>query len=400
MKCKVSDKKITPFMTFGKMPMANGFLEPHEFNKEFFYELEVGFSEENFLFQVNDHPKSNKIFNNKYPFYTHKSKYMVNHFNEYFNWIKKNYITSSSKILEIGSNDGTFLKNFKNENIEHLGFEPSKNVADLSKKKNNVNVINEFFNFQNASNLKAFKNKTDVICAANVICHIPNLVDLIKGVDALLSKEGIFVFEEPYLGSMLNKISYDQIYDAHVYMFSALSVQKIFTEFDFELIDLLPQITHGGSMRYVIARKNKKKISNKVNSIIKEEISKGMNNISAFKKFKRECELSRVNFKKKIIKYKNLGKKICGYAATAKSSTVLNYCKIGKELIDFIVDSTDEKVGKFSPGMHIPIKAIKDFKTYKPDVGILFAWNHKKEILEKEKEYTQNGGVWISHVED
>ncbi len=207
MKCKVSGKKITPFMTFGKMPMANGFLEPHEFNKEFFYELEVGFSEENFLFQVNDHPKSNKIFNNKYPFYTHKSKYMVNHFNEYFNWIKKNYITSNSKILEIGSNDGTFLKNFKNENIEHLGFEPSKNVADLSKKKNNVNVINEFFNFQNASNLKAFKNKTDVICAANVICHIPNLVDLIKGVDALLSKEGIFVFEEPYLGSMLNKIS-------------------------------------------------------------------------------------------------------------------------------------------------------------------------------------------------
>ena len=206
---------------------------------------------------------------------------MVDHFKKYFDWIKKNYIKSNSQVVEIGSNDGTFLKNFKNENIKHIGFEPSQNVADLSKKIG-VNVLNNFFNYENANNLSDFKNKTDVICAANVICHIPNLIDLIKGIDALLSNDGVFIFEEPYLGSMLSKISYDQIYDAHVFMFSALSVQKIFKEFDFDLIDLLPQITHGGSMRYVIARKNKKKISNQVNDIIKKEIHKNMNNISAF----------------------------------------------------------------------------------------------------------------------
>ena len=399
MNCKVSGKKIDPFMSFGKMPMANGFLDRNDFSKEFFYELEVGFSESNYLFQVNDHPKSNKIFNNRYPFYTHKSKYMVDHFKKYFDWIKKNYIKSNSQVIEIGSNDGTFLKNFNNENIKHIGFEPSQNVADLSK-KNGVNVINNFFNYENANNLSDFKKKTDVICAANVICHIPNLVDLIKGIDTLLSNDGVFIFEEPYLGSMLSKISYDQIYDAHVFMFSALSVQKIFKEFDFDLIHLLPQITHGGSMRYVIARKNKKKISNQVNDIIKKEIHKDMNNISAFEKFKKDCEFSKDKFKNKILKYKNLGKKICGYAATAKSSTVLNYCQIGKDLVDFIADSTDEKIGKFSPGMHIPIKAINDFRKYKPDIGILFAWNHKKEILEKERDYTKNGGVWLSHVED
>ena len=114
--------------------MANGFLDRNDFSKEFFYELEVGFSESNYLFQVNDHPKSNKIFNNRYPFYTHKSKYMVDHFKKYFDWIKKNYIKSNSQVIEIGSNDGTFLKNFNNENIKHIGFEPSQNVADLSKK--------------------------------------------------------------------------------------------------------------------------------------------------------------------------------------------------------------------------------------------------------------------------
>ena len=315
MNCKVSGKKIDPFMSFGKMPMANGFLDRNDFSKEFFYELEVGFSESNFLFQVNDHPKSNKIFNNRYPFYTHKSIYMVDHFKKYFDWIKKNYIKSNSQVVEIGSNDGTFLKNFNNENIKHIGFEPSQNVADLSKKIG-VNVLNNFFNYENANNLSDFKNKTDVICAANVICHIPNLIDLIKGIDALLSNDGVFIFEEPYLGSMLSKISYDQIYDAHVFMFSALSVQKIFKEFDFDLIDLLPQITHGGSMRYVIARKNKKKISNQVNDIIKKEIHKDMNNISAFEKFKKDCEFSKDKFKNKILKYKNLGKKnmwICCY---------------------------------------------------------------------------------------
>ena len=397
MKCKVSGKKITPFMSFGKMPMANGFLESQEFNDEFFYELEVGFSENNFLFQVNDHPKSNKIFNDKYPFYTHKSNYMVGHFEDYFNWIKKNFMKTNSKILEIGSNDGTFLKNFKNENIEHLGFEPSKNVADLSKKIG-VNVVNQFFNFKNALSLKEFKNKTDVICAANVICHVPDLVDLIKGVDALLSKDGVFIFEEPYLASMLKKTSYDQIYDAHVFMFSVLSVQKIFHQFNFDLIDVHPQITHGGSMRYVVARKGVKSISSKIKLIIKEELSMKMDTIEAYIKFKKQCELSKENFTKKISKYKNDGKKICGYAATAKSSTVLNYCEIGRDIIDFIADSTEEKVGKFSPGMHIPIVSIEEFHNQKPDIAILFAWNHKKEILEKEKNFSKQGGIWLSHV--
>ena len=135
MKCKVSGKEISKFMSFGKMPMANGFLDKKNFKDEFFYNLEVGFSQKNYLFQINDHPKSQKIFNNKYPFYTSKSKYMIGHFKKYFEWLKKNYLNSNSKIIEIGSNDGTFLKNFKNINLDHCGFEPSKNVADFSKKK-------------------------------------------------------------------------------------------------------------------------------------------------------------------------------------------------------------------------------------------------------------------------
>jgi methylation protein EvaC len=398
MKCKVSGKNIKPFMNFGKMPMANGFIEKKNFKNEFFYNLEVGFCEYNYLFQVNDHPKSQKIFNNKYPFYTGKSKFMRDHFKNYFLWAQKNYLKDNSKIIEIGSNDGTFLSNFKEKNYEHCGFEPSKNVADVSKKLN-LKVINNFFNYKNSSKLKKFKSNTDLICAANVISHIPNLNDLIKGIELLLSKNGVFVFEEPYLGSMFKKTSYDQIYDAHVFMFSLLSVREIFKKFDLELIDACPQITHGGSMRYVIGRKKNREVSKRIKLLIQKELSMNLNNIKSCIKFKNNCEESKEKFKNKLINLKKKGYKICGYAAAAKSTTLLNYCNINNNFIDYIADSTSEKIGKFSPGMHIPIVSIDYFRKNPPDIAVLFSWNHKNEILEKEKNFAKKGGKWLWHTQ-
>ena len=166
---------------------------------------------------------------------------MVRHFKNYFKWVKKKFLSKKSKIIEIGSNDGSFLKNFEKNNFDHLGFEPSKNVADYSRKNYRVNVFNGFFNTNNVKKFKKFKSNTNLICAANVICHIPNLKDVIKSIDYLLSKKGVFVFEEPYLRSMFKKNSYDQIYDAHVFIFSLNSVRSIFKNFGFDLIDAIPQ---------------------------------------------------------------------------------------------------------------------------------------------------------------
>jgi methylation protein EvaC len=396
MKCKFSGKKIIPFMSFGKMPMANAFLTKDQFKKEFFYNLDVGFSEKYYLFQVNDHPISEKIFNDDYPFYTSKSNYMINHFRIFADWIKKNYLRESSRVIEIGANDGSFLKNFNTKNIIHYGFEPSKKIAQVAKNKG-LDMIADFFNEKNAKNLDKFTKNTDVVFAANVICHIPDLNDLIKGIDAVLSKKGVFIFEEPYLGSMFKKVSYDQIYDAHIYIFSLLSVREIFKKYNFDLIDAYPQITHGGSMRYVIARNNQRPISNRVNKIINNEISLKMDTLKSCEIFKNNCQISRDKFKKKIINFKNLGKKICGYAASAKSTTLLNYCKIDRNLIEFIVDSTKEKVGKFSPGMHIPVVSENYFHKHLPDLLVLLSWNHKKEILSKEKKYIKNIKI-ISHT--
>ena len=210
----------------------------------------------------------------------------------------------------------------------------------------------------------------------------------------LLKDNGTFVFEEPYLGSMFEKVSYDQIYDEHIYMFSASSVSKIFRKFNFELIDVLPQSTHGGSMRYIIKRK-KNSISSNVKKVIDFEISKKLDRIESCLDFKSNCEDSRRKLLEKINLFKKQGKSICGYAATSKSTTILNYCKISDQ-IDYICDTTIEKIGKFSPGMHIPIKDMNHFYNNQTECVYLFAWNHKNEIFNKEKDFK---GTWFSHVE-
>ena len=394
--CKITKKKIKPFMSFGEMPIANGFLNKKNFKKEFVFKMEVGFSNEISLFQLNDHPKPKLMFNNNYPFFTSSSKYMVNHFKDFSKWIKNNYFNNVKNIIEIGSNDGSFLKNFKSNKLNILGVEPSKNVADISK-KNGINVINKFFTSKTANTLKKFKKKTDIICAANAICHIPNLNDLIKGIDILLSKKGVFIFEEPYLGSMYKKTSYDQIYDEHIFMFSVSSVKKIFDLYNFDLVDVQKQKTHGGSMRYVVARRGEYKTKNVVKKYLLQEKKLNIDSLKGCLKFKQDCENSKKKLRSMILSIKKRNKSIAGYAATSKSTTILNYCGINNKHIDFICDTTKSKIGKYTPKTHIPIVDVNYFRKNIPDYTFLFAWNHKDEIFKKEKKILKKTN-WIAHL--
>ncbi len=398
MKCKVTNKKIEPFMSFGKMPIANGFIEKKDFNNEFFYNMEVGFSEDLSLLQLNDHPEPKSMFNEKYPFFTSSSNYMKVHFKEYAEWMNKKYLKSKSNLIEIGSNDGTFLKNFNNTSINAFGYEPSKNVADKAI-SDGIKTYNRFFNLENIELIKEYYNKIDVICASNVICHIPDLNDLVSSIDKLLTSTGVFIFEEPYMGSMFKKTSYDQIYDEHIYMFSLSSVKKIFNLYNFELVDIMPQETHGGSMRYIISRKENAQVSNQVKIELDNEKKNNYDNIKSCLEFRKNCEISKVKINVLLNKYKNEGRSICGYAATSKSTTILNYCGINQNSIDFICDTTPEKIGKYSPGTHIPIVSMSHFYNNLTDIIYLFAWNHKNEIFEKEKNKINGNITWISHVD-
>tara|TARA_B110001452_G_scaffold186971_1_gene157430 strand:- start:1414 stop:2610 length:1197 start_codon:yes stop_codon:yes gene_type:complete len=394
--CKITKKKLKPFMTFGKMPIANGFLKKKYFKKEYFFEMEVGFSKKVSLFQLNNHPKPKMMFNENYPFFTGSSKGMINHFKNYAGWIKKNYLKKNYNLIEIGSNDGTFLNNFKNSKIKTLGIEPSSNVANVSKAKG-IKTINNFFTYENVKKIKSLKNKTDIICAANVVCHVPNLTNLIRGVNHLLNDNGLFIFEEPYLGSMYKKTSYDQIYDEHIFMFSVNSIKKVFKLFNFELINVIPQKTHGGSMRYVVGRLGKHKINNNVLKLLKDEKKKKIDSIQGCLNFKKKCEISKKKLNKKVESILKKGKNIAGYAATSKSTTILNYCGINHKHIDFICDTTPNKINSFSPGTHIPIVSVDYYKKNIPDYTFLFAWNHKKEIFLKEKKILKKT-KWFAHI--
>ena len=196
--------------------------------------------------------------------------------------------------MEIGCNDGIFLQNFKN--LNHLGIEPSKNVWQISKSKN-LNVINSFFD-EKLINRRKLKNNFDVIFAANVICHIPNILSLFKNIETTLKKNGVFIFEEPYLGDMLEKTSYDQIYDEHFYMFSINAIQSIIKKFDLELFDAEKILTHGGSMRYYIQKKNKRNKTKNLKKILDFEKKIKITKISTIKDFAKKC----LESKKRILK--------------------------------------------------------------------------------------------------
>jgi methylation protein EvaC len=400
MDCRVCGKSNQPFMTFGRMPIANGFIKKGEEEKEQFFELKPVFCSECFTFQISEQPDPSLMFHDNYAFFSRTSKAMIEHFQVFSEYLKKELMPNEkSFIVELGSNDGILLENFAREGIRHLGVEPSKNVADVAKERG-VNTLNEFFNITTANNIRKNYGQCDVLVAANVMCHIPNINEIAEAAAALIRDGGFLVFEDPYLGSMIEKVSYDQLYDEHVFMFSIHSVENIFSKFGLVLHDAQFQKTHGGSMRYILKKAKAKTLTQKVKKMKEEEARFGLNNSDTYFKFAEECEASKIKFLKKLQELKAKGKTIVGYGATSKSTTILNYCGIGIELIDYISDTTPIKQNKLSPGMHIPIKDYSYFDENPSDAVVIFAWNHFKEILEKENAKRHFDIVWISHIDE
>ena len=220
---------------------------------------------------------------------------------------------------------------------------------------------------------------------------------MIRSINSILTKDGTLIFEEPYLGSMYKKISYDQIYDEHIYMFSLSSIEKIYNIYGFELIDAIPQKTHGGSMRYILKKINKdNKKSQRLIKLFNIEKKQNINSFKGCLNFKKNVKNSKIRLIDKINKILKKGEKICGYGATSKSTTILNYCGIGPNQIDCIFDTTKDKINKLTPGTHIPIVNYKYFNKSSYKNIFLFAWNHKKEIMKKEK--IKNNLNWFTHL--
>lgn len=396
--CRFCGTLTTPVIDFGDMPIANQFVaDPHLDTYRF--QLSASICSECKLFQLDEQPKPELMFHENYPFFTGLSSTMTQHFRDMANQSLEDVgkELGDIQVMEIGCNDGTLLANLAQANISHLGVDPSANVVELAREKG-VDAQVDFFGFETASRIKENRGEFDLILAANVICHIPDIRDFAKGIECLLTDSGRFIFEEPYAGDVLAKTSYDQFYDEHVYIFSCLSVSKIFSQYGLDLIDVSHQETHGGSMRYTLARKGKRVVKPAATAQLKWEQSNGLDQVSSYLKFAENCENRRNELHSLLSKLKSEGKSVAGYAATSKSTTILNYCKIDSELIQYISDSTPEKQGTITPGSHIPVVTPEFLREQKPDYLVLFAWNHENEIMAKEIELTKAGTKWIRFV--
>ena len=385
------------FLNLGRQPLANSFLKDIKkktLRNEFFYNLKVCFNTKNYLVSIINPVNPKRQYTDKYAHRASESKTMRLAFKKIAKKLLKRF--RPKKIMEIGSNDGVFLKNFNKKSV--IAVEPCKNLARITKKL--FKTYDKFWNLKLSNKLiKEKKGEIDLIFSANTISHIPDLKETFKGIHNILSKQGVLVIEDPSLLKVFKNNSYDQFYDEHVYVFSSISINNIVKKFGLRLFDVEHLTTHGGSNRYYICKeKGKYKKSSRLKKAMKKEISYKLHKTETYLKFSKRVNSSKKKLSDLFLRLRKKNKKIISYGATYKSTTVFNYCKINSKIIDYVTDTTLNKQGKYTPGTHIKIISPEQGMNDSVDFAFLGAWNFKKEIFKKEKKFLKKGGGFITHV--
>jgi methylation protein EvaC len=389
---------IKKFLDLGQQPLANKYLTKKDLVKkkvEYYYHLEIGFNTTSKLVSILNTVPSKKMFDKEYPYRASMSQTMLNSFKDLSMDITKTL--NPNLIMEIGSNDGSFVKNFDKKKV--ICVEPCSNVAKITQKMGYKTFI-EFWNMKLAKKIKSKIKIVDLIYSANTLSHIKDLNSVFNSIVHILSNNGVLIIEDPSLLECFKKVSYDQFYNEHIYIFSLLSIKHLLKKHNLEVFNIEKISTHGGSLRYYIKKtsNNKLKIDKKVKMQLDHELNFGLDKYSTYIKFKNNVEKSRKQLMEIFYKLKKRNKTIIGYGATAKVNTVLNYCKIKNETLDYFLDTTPNKTGKFMPGSHLYIQKYNKSSTNKVDYIFLGAWNFKREIFKKEKKYIKRGGKFITHV--
>ena len=389
---------IKKFLDLGMQPLANNYLKKKDLvrkKKELFYHLEVGFNTKSKLISILNTVPSKKMFDDNYPYRSSMSKTMLLSFKKLSKYLKSFY--KPNCILEIGSNDGSLIKNFSKKKV--ICVEPCKNVAKITKKLG-YKTFTDFWDINLARKIKKMNKKIDLIYSANTLSHISNLDSVFKSISHVLTDKGVLIIEDPSLLECVKNVSYDQFYNEHIYVFSLISINAITKKYGLEVFDIEKLETHGGSLRYYIKRISNKKFqkSLRVKKQLQDELKFKINKFSTFVKFSKKVKKSKKALRKIFSGVKKSGKKIIAYGATAKASTVLNYCNVKNETIEYFLDTTPEKVNKFMPGTHIYIKSYDKKSLNYADYVFLGAWNFKREIFKKEKNFLKKGGKFITHI--
>ncbi len=393
--CRACDSSnLLLFLQLGPTPVPNGFLKAyHRHRAEKFYPLDVCFCQDCGLVQL-AHVVSPKVMFKNYVYIPSTSETMRKHFAGLAkNAIEKTNAKKGELVVDIGSNDGTLLKVFKSLGVKILGVDPAENLAKKANQEE-VETICALFTKELASKIKKKYGPAKIITATNVVAHVHDLHDFLEGIKTLLSGEGMLIAEFPYLIDLIEKVEFDTIYQEHLSYFSITPFEKLLKKHDLYLVDVQRLPVHGGSVRVFVSKKPKNS-SQRVKKLLQLEKKKGILSSQTYLKFRRKIDKVRHELVQLLWRLRLENKQIVGYGASAKGNIILNYCRIGPETLDYIVDSIPYKQGKFTPGMHIPIfpelKLLKD----QPDYTLLLAWNFADEIIKKQTEYRKKGGKFI-----
>ncbi|GHC96533.1 SAM-dependent methyltransferase [Nocardiopsis terrae] len=396
--CRVCDGDVEEFVDFGRQPVSNAFVVPGEEDSEYFFPLAVGACSSCHMVQLVEEVPRERMFHQDYPYLSSGSVLMRNHWERTAKSFLSTELTGDDPfVVELGCNDGVLLETIAHSGVRHLGVEPSGGVADIAAGKG-IRVRKDFFEESVAARIREQEGPADVVFAANTLCHIPYIGSVLRGVRDLLSENGVFVFEDPYLGDIVDRTSFDQIYDEHFYFFSAHSVRETARLHSLELVDVERLPVHGGEVRYTLAPAGSRTPSEAVAGLLAEEAASGLTLPATLTAFGERVERIRADLRALLTRLRDEGSRVMAYGATAKSATVLNHCGIGPDLVECVVDTTPAKQGRLTPGSHIPVVPADRFGAPYPDHVLLLAWNHAEEIMAKEEGFRAAGGQWITYV--
>jgi SAM-dependent methyltransferase len=383
-RCRVcGGKNLTMVLDLGKTPLANSYLS-RPTDPEKWFPLQLLFCNDCTLVQLSCVVNPALMFR-EYSYRTSTSQTMQHHFDELAESIRSKFLRSSKDlVVEIGSNDGTLLGAFKKLGARVLGIDPAENLAKIANQRG-LETLPEFFNSELALKILETKGPAKVVIGSNVFAHVDDLHDLMRGVLALLEDDGIFSIEVPYLGDLVQNVEYDTIYHEHLSYFTVHPIASLFAEFGMQLLDVARLETHGGSIR-VTGKKTRRRAL--AVPLLSFEDRCGLNKASTYRSLAQRVRYQKEYLNHTLKSIKTNGHKIAGYGAPAKGNTMLNFCRIGTDTLDYLVDTTPEKIGKYSPGMHIPIRETRAFHHDPPPFALLLAWNYEKEIILKEQNYT------------
>lgn len=384
------------FVDLGMSPLCETFLQKTQLNNmEAFYPLHVYVCDQCYLVQLDKYVTPADIFSH-YAYFSSYSDSWVAHAKKYVDQVTKRFnLSSDHKAMEIASNDGYLLQHFISYGIPVLGIEPAENVAQVSIDKGIPNVV-KFFGVETAKEIVAEHGKADLLLGNNVLAHVPDLNDFVGGMKILLNQGGVITMEFPHLLRLMQFNQFDTIYHEHFSYLSILAVEKIFSAHGLTLFDVEELKSHGGSLRiYAQHQSEGRPGSDRLIALRRLELKEGMGRLETYFSFDNQVKLTKRNLLSFLIEAKDSGKSIAGYGAPGKGNTLLNYCGIRQDFIDYTVDRNPFKHGKYTPGTHIPIYAPEKIKETKPDYVFILPWNLKEEIMEQMAYIREWGGRFV-----